>query len=69
MDMVKSMLANTILPQFLWTKALKMTIHIPNRVPFKSVPMTPYQIWTGRKLGLIYLKVWGCSVEVKLYKP
>ncbi|GJV61682.1 putative RNA-directed DNA polymerase [Tanacetum coccineum] len=52
MDMVRSMLANSNLPEFLWTEALKTAVHILNRVPSKSVPKTPYEIWTGRKPDL-----------------
>lgn len=69
MDMVRSMLANTNLPQYLWTEALKTAVHILNRVPSKSVPKTPFEIWTGRKPSLNYLKVWGCPAEAKLYDP
>ncbi|GJX73241.1 putative RNA-directed DNA polymerase [Tanacetum coccineum] len=65
MDMVRSMLANSNLPEFLWTEALKMDVHILNTVPSKSVPKTPYEIWTGRKPSLRYLRVWGCPVEAK----
>ncbi|KAK1406103.1 hypothetical protein QVD17_41389 [Tagetes erecta] len=60
MDMVRSMLANSGLPQFLWTEALKTAIHILNRVPSKSIPKTPFELWTGRKPSLKYMKVWGC---------
>ena len=69
MDMVRSMLANSNLPEFLWTEALKTAVHILNRVPSKSVPKTPYEIWTGRKPSLRYLRVWGCPAEAKLYNP
>nr|GEV36126.1 putative zinc finger, CCHC-type [Tanacetum cinerariifolium] len=69
MDMVRSMLANSNLPEFLWTEELKMAVHILNRVPSKSVPKTPYEFWTGRKPTLWYLRVWGCPTEAKLYNP
>ena len=69
MNMVRSMLANTNLPLFLWTEALKAAVHILNRVPSKSVPKTPYELWTGRKPSLKYMKVWGCIAEAKLYNP
>ncbi|GJR74554.1 putative RNA-directed DNA polymerase [Tanacetum coccineum] len=69
MDMVRSMLANLNISEFLWTETLKMTVHILNRVPSISVPKTPYEIWTGRKPNLRYLRVWGCQVEAKLYNP
>ncbi|KAJ9562492.1 hypothetical protein OSB04_007652 [Centaurea solstitialis] len=68
MDMVRSMIANSSLPQFLWTEALKAAVHILNRVPSKSVPKTPYELWTGRKPKLNYLKVWGCPAEAKRCK-
>ncbi|GJX19224.1 putative zinc finger, CCHC-type containing protein [Tanacetum coccineum] len=44
MDMFHSMLANSNRPEFLWTEALKTTVHILNTVPSKSVPKTPYEI-------------------------
>lgn len=69
MNMVRSMLANSKLPLFLWTEALKAAVHILNRVPSKSVPKTPHEIWTGRKPSLKYMKVWGCLAEAKLYNP
>jgi hypothetical protein len=50
-------------------EALKTAIHILNRVPSKSVPKTPYEMWTGRKPTLNYLHVWGCSTEAKLFNP
>ncbi|KAI3816586.1 hypothetical protein L1987_16288 [Smallanthus sonchifolius] len=46
MNMVRSMLANSELPKFLWTEALKTAVHINNRVPSKSVPKTPFEVWT-----------------------
>jgi hypothetical protein len=57
MDMVRSMICNTTLPECLWSKALKTTTHVLNRVPSKSVPTTPYELWTGRKSQLGYLRV------------
>jgi transposase InsO family protein len=57
MDMVKSMLSYSTLPVSLWMEALKTAVHILNRVPSKSVPKTPYEMWTGRKLTLNYLYV------------
>lgn len=51
----------------LWMEALKTAIHILNRVPTKSVPKTPYELWTGRKPTLNYLHVWGCPAEAKVF--
>jgi hypothetical protein len=53
----------------LWMEALKTTVHILNQVPSKSVPKTPYEMWTDRKPTLNYLHVWGCPAEAKLFNP
>ena len=69
MEMVRSMISMTNLPSFLWGEALKTALYILNRVPTKAVPLTPFELWTGRKPSLNHLKVWGCPTEVKLYNP
>ena len=43
-DMVRSMMSNSTLPKFLWGEALKIVVHILNRVPSKDVPKTPYEL-------------------------
>jgi hypothetical protein len=69
MDMVISMLSYSTLPISLWMEALKIAVHILNRVPSKSVPKTPYEMWTDRKPTLNYLYVWGCPAKAKLFNP
>ena len=49
MDMVRSMINYSTLPISLWMEALKTAIYILNRVPSKSVPKTPYKLWTGKE--------------------
>jgi hypothetical protein len=50
-------------------EALKTAIHILNRVPSKSVPKTPYELWTGRVPSLHHLRVWGSPAEAKVFNP
>jgi hypothetical protein len=69
MNMVRSMLSYSMLPISLWMEGLKFVVHILNRVLSKSLPKTPYELWTGRKLTLNYLHVWGCPTEAKLFNP
>ena len=69
MDMVRSMISRTKLPQSLWGEALQIAMYILNRVPSKSVPKTPFELWTNRKPSLNHLKVWGCPAEVRVYNP
>jgi hypothetical protein len=69
MDMVRSMLSYSTLPISLWMETLKTVVHILNRVPSKSVPKTPYEMWTVRKPTLNYLHVWGCLAEARIFNP
>ena len=50
-------------------EVLKTAIHILNRVLSKSVPKTPYELWTGRVPSLNHLHVWGSPAEAKVFKP
>lgn len=68
-EMVRSMMCRSKLPQFLWGEALKMANYILNRVPSKAVCKTPYKLWSGQKPSLNHLHVWGCCAEAKMYNP
>ena len=50
-------------------EALKIAIHILNRVPSKSVPKTPYELWTGRVPSLNHLCVGESPAEAKVFNP
>jgi hypothetical protein len=50
-------------------EALKIAIHILNRVPSKSVLKTLYELWTGRVPSLRHLRVWGSPTEAKIFNP
>lgn len=51
LDMVRSMLIHANLPATYWGDAILTAAYILNRVPSKSVPLTPYELWTGKKPG------------------
>jgi hypothetical protein len=62
-DMVCSILSYSSLLVELWIEALKTAAHILNRVPSKSVPKTPYELWFNR-----HLTTYVCGVvQLKLY--
>ena len=46
LDMVRCMLVNFSLLEFLWGKALKVATYILNQVPSKFIPKTPYKLWS-----------------------
>ena len=65
LDMVRSMMSFTDLPDFLWGHSLLTSIYLLNRVSSKTVPTTPYEIWHGKKPSLSHLRIWGCPAHVK----
>ena len=69
LDMVRSMMSLTELPLSFWGYALETAAFTLNRAPSKSVEMTPYEIWNGKKPNLSFLKIWGCDVYVKCLQP
>jgi hypothetical protein len=38
--------------------------YILKRVPSKSIPSTPYELWSGKKPDLSNLCPWGCACYV-----
>ena len=67
--MVRSMMSLTDLPISFWGYALEIAAFTLNRAPSKSVEMTPYELWFGKKPTLSFLKVWGCDAYVKKFQP
>jgi hypothetical protein len=65
LDMVRSMMSQGDLPLSFWGYALEAAAFTMNRVPSKSIEKTPYEIWTGKRPRLSFLKVWGCEAYVK----
>ena len=56
LDMVRSMMSLTDLPLSFWGYALETVAFTLNRAPSKSVEMTPYELWFGKKPKLSFLK-------------
>ena len=65
LDMVCSMMRMSELLISFWGYALETAVYLLNRVPTKSVPNTPYELWTGKKPSLNHLKIWGCLAHVR----
>src|SRR5215216_2020443 len=69
LDMVRSMMSLTDLPLSFWGYALDLAAFTLNRVPSKSVEMTPYELWFGKKPKLSFLEVCGCDAYAKKLQP
>ena len=57
LDMVRCMLVNSSLPEFLWGEILKTAVYILNQVPSKSIPKTLYEQWSEKKPSLLHFHV------------
>lgn len=64
MDMVRSMISHARLLLYLWGETLNTARFILNRAPPKSVPKTPYELWTDAKPKLEHVSVWRCPIQV-----
>jgi hypothetical protein len=65
LDKVRPMMSQTDLPMFFWGYARETATFTLNSVITKSVERTPYEIWTGKRPGLSFLKVWRYEAYVK----
>ena len=61
LDMVRSMMAHANLPISFWGDVLLTAAYILNRVPSKSIPVTSYELWFGKKPSLDHLSPWGSA--------
>ena len=59
--MVRSRMVQANLLISFWGDALLIIAYILNRVPSKSVPSTPYELWNDEKLDLGNLHPWECA--------
>ena len=64
LNMVRSMMAQANLPIFYWGDALLTATYTLNYVPSKSITTTLYELWTGQKPNLSYLKPYGCAAYI-----
>ena len=59
------MMNRTYLPMSFWGYALETAAFLLNRIPSKAVEKTPYELWTGKRPSLFFLKIWGREAYVK----
>ena len=57
LDIVRSMMSLTHLPLSFWDYALEIAAFTLNRAQYKSVEMTLYELWFGKKPKLSFHKV------------
>ncbi|CAL8152285.1 unnamed protein product [Prunus armeniaca] len=64
-EMAKSMLHEKGIPYEFWADAVNTAVYLLNRCPTKSLKkVTPFKAYTGRKLGIEHLKIFGSPCHV-----
>lgn len=66
---MNAMLVSSGTPLNLWGEAILSTCHIQNRIPYKKIGKSPYELWKGYAPNIAYLEVWGCLAKVLLPEP
>eukprot|EP00253_Pinus_taeda_P025583 PITA_25583 len=65
MERAKSMLSGAKLGQEFWTEAVDTACYLVNKSPSSVLEdKTPQEVWTGKKLSLSHLRVFGCDAYV-----
>ena len=67
--MINVMILSVKLPLNLWRYALLTACHVHNRIHFKNIKLSPYELWNGRKPNFEYIKVWGCLAFYRVVDP
>ena len=60
-EMTRSMLADSGLPNLYWGEAIMTANHLQNRLPTADDCVTPYEKWNDRKPDYSYIRRFGCS--------
>lgn len=68
-EMTRSMLAGSSLPQNFWAETLSTAVYLRNRSPTKAVKgMTPFEAFHGRKPDVGHLRAFGCVCYAHIAK-
>ena len=68
-EMMNSLFVSASAPNNLRGEAVLSACHLQNRIPYKKIGETPYELWKGHAPNLKYLKVWRCLIKVMLPNP
>jgi hypothetical protein len=62
MDLTRTLLSDSQLPNTFWADAAKTAVYARNRVPTSSLGLTrtPYEAWTGQKPMVSHMRRFGC---------
>ena len=68
LEKVRAFLLHSGAPQYLWAEALQTANTVRNLSPVSGSELTPYQMFTGKKPDVSFLRVWGCAAYAYEHK-
>ena len=69
MEAVKAMIHDQDLPMHLWEEAARIVVYVQNRSPHKVFGnKAPEEIFSGEKLKVNHLQIFGCPVFIHIPK-
>ena len=69
MEAAREMLHDQDLPKHLWAEATRTTVYVQNRTPHGVLEnKTPEEVFFGKKLEFIHLRIFGCPLYIQIPK-
>jgi hypothetical protein len=69
MEAVKAMIHDQYLPMHMWAEETKTTVYVQNKIPHKVLEKkTPEEMFSGEKMEVNNLRIFGCPVFVHIPK-
>lgn len=66
-EMARSFLKKTKMPNYFWGEAIRHSIYILNRLSTRAVTgVTPYEALCGKKPHVEHIKVFGCVAYMRV---
>ena len=63
------MIHDQVLPKLLWGEAANTAVYVQNRSPHQALDFkTPEEVFTGKKLDVSHLRIFGCLVYFHVLK-
>lgn len=70
LEITRSILKHTSIPNYLWGEAIRHATYLINRVATRTLKyQTPYEVFKGRKPSVKHLRVFGCIRYAKVDAP
>ena len=69
MEAARTMLHDQDIPMHIWAEASRTTVYVQNHTPHRVLKnKTPEEVFSGKKLEVSFLRIFGCPVYIHIAK-